>query len=44
VRREIGYQVVGGTKFYDRAEVKDAMAYLQWLNEMTSCGLFSHCR
>ena len=32
VRREIGYQVVGGTKFYDRAEVKDAMAYLQWLN------------
>jgi DNA helicase II / ATP-dependent DNA helicase PcrA len=32
VRREIGYQVVGGTKFYDRAEIKDAMAYLLWLN------------
>jgi DNA helicase II / ATP-dependent DNA helicase PcrA len=32
VRREIGYQVVGGTKFYDRAEVKDALAYLLWLN------------
>jgi ATP-dependent DNA helicase UvrD/PcrA len=28
VRREIAYQVVGGTKFYDRAEIKDAMAYL----------------
>ena len=31
VRREISYQVVGGTKFYDRAEIKDAMAYLNWL-------------
>jgi len=28
VRREIGYQVIGGTKFYERAEVKDAIAYL----------------
>jgi DNA helicase-2/ATP-dependent DNA helicase PcrA len=32
VRREIGYQVIGGTKFYDRAEIKDAMGYLLWLN------------
>jgi len=31
VRREIAYQVVGGTKFYDRAEIKDAIAYLQML-------------
>lgn len=31
VRREIPYQVVGGTKFYDRAEVKDAIAYLTLL-------------
>jgi DNA helicase II / ATP-dependent DNA helicase PcrA len=31
VRREIPYQVVGGTKFYDRAEIKDAMAYLIWI-------------
>jgi DNA helicase-2/ATP-dependent DNA helicase PcrA len=31
VRREIAYQVVGGTKFYDRAEVKDAIAYLSFL-------------
>lgn len=28
VRRDIGYQVIGGTKFYERAEVKDAVAYL----------------
>ena len=28
VRREIAYQVIGGTKFYDRAEIKDALAYL----------------
>jgi superfamily I DNA/RNA helicase len=27
-RREIGYQVIGGTKFYERAEIKDAIAYL----------------
>ena len=26
--REIGYQVIGGTKFYERAEIKDAIAYL----------------
>jgi ATP-dependent DNA helicase UvrD/PcrA len=28
VRREIGYQIIGGTKFYERAEIKDAIAYL----------------
>ena len=28
IREEIAYQVIGGTKFYDRAEIKDAMAYL----------------
>ena len=26
--RNVGYQVIGGTKFFDRAEVKDAIAYL----------------
>jgi DNA helicase II / ATP-dependent DNA helicase PcrA len=31
VRREIGYQVIGGTKFYERAEVKDAISYLTLL-------------
>ena len=28
VRRDIAYQVIGGTKFYERAEIKDAIAYL----------------
>jgi superfamily I DNA/RNA helicase len=28
VRREVPYQVIGGTKFYERAEIKDAIAYL----------------
>jgi DNA helicase-2/ATP-dependent DNA helicase PcrA len=29
VRQEIPYQVIGGPKFYERAEIKDAIAYLQ---------------
>jgi DNA helicase-2/ATP-dependent DNA helicase PcrA len=31
VRREIAYQVIGGTKFYERAEIKDVIAYLTLL-------------
>lgn len=31
VRAQIGYQVIGGTKFYERAEIKDAVAYLTML-------------
>jgi DNA helicase II / ATP-dependent DNA helicase PcrA len=31
VRREISYQVIGGTKFYERAEIKNAIAYLLFL-------------
>src|SRR5689334_18932651 len=31
VRAEIPYQVIGGTKFYERAEIKDALAYLTLL-------------
>jgi DNA helicase II / ATP-dependent DNA helicase PcrA len=31
VRREIAYQVIGGTKFYERKEIRDAIAYLAWL-------------
>jgi DNA helicase-2/ATP-dependent DNA helicase PcrA len=31
VRREVAYQVIGGTKFYERAEIKDAVAYLSLL-------------
>jgi DNA helicase-2/ATP-dependent DNA helicase PcrA len=29
VRQGIAYQVVGGPRFYERAEIKDAIAYLQ---------------
>jgi len=29
VRQDIPYQVIGGPKFYERAEIKDAIAYLQ---------------
>ncbi len=28
IRSAVPYRVLGGTKFYDRAEIKDAMAYL----------------
>lgn len=29
VRQGIGYRVIGGTKFYQRAEIKDLLAYLR---------------
>jgi DNA helicase II / ATP-dependent DNA helicase PcrA len=41
VRAEIGYQVVGGTRFYDRAEIKDAMAYLTALVNPQDAGAFT---
>jgi DNA helicase II / ATP-dependent DNA helicase PcrA len=31
VRFDVPYQVIGGTKFYERAEIKDAIAYLSLL-------------
>ncbi len=31
-KRETAYQVIGGPRFYDRAEIKDALAYLTLLN------------
>jgi DNA helicase-2/ATP-dependent DNA helicase PcrA len=31
VRAQIGYQVIGGTKFYERAEIKDAISYLTFI-------------
>ncbi len=30
-RYDVSYQVIGGTKFYERAEIKDAFAYLGFL-------------
>src|SRR5215216_1687390 len=32
VRQGVAYQVIGGPRFYDRAEIKDAIAYLQVLD------------
>jgi DNA helicase-2/ATP-dependent DNA helicase PcrA len=35
VRQGVDYQVIGGPKFYERAEIKDAIAYLQVLDNPT---------
>jgi DNA helicase II / ATP-dependent DNA helicase PcrA len=34
VRQEIPYQVIGGPRFYERAEVKDVIAYLQVIDNL----------
>jgi DNA helicase-2/ATP-dependent DNA helicase PcrA len=41
VRAEIPYQVIGGTKFYERAEIKDAIAYLTVLVNPADTGAFT---
>ncbi len=41
VRFELPYQVIGGTKFYDRAEIKDAVAYLQLIANPADAVSFS---
>ena len=41
VRGDIPYQVIGGTKFYDRAEIKDAIAYLITLTNPQDAGAFT---
>ena len=41
VRAEIGYQVIGGTRFYERAEIKDAIAYLTALVNPQDAGAFT---
>jgi DNA helicase-2/ATP-dependent DNA helicase PcrA len=41
VRAQIGYQVIGGTKFYDRAEIKDAIAYLTFIVNPQDAGQFT---
>ncbi len=40
-RADIAYQVVGGTKFYERAEIKDAIAYLQTFVNPQDVGAFT---
>ena len=41
VRAEMPYQVIGGTKFYERAEIKDAIAYLTTLINPQDVGAFT---
>lgn len=41
VRAEIPYQVIGGTKFYERMEIKDAVAYLTTLVNPQDVGAFT---
>src|SRR5207249_2801937 len=41
VRAEIAYQVIGGTKFYERAEIKDAIAYLTVLTNPADANAFT---
>ncbi len=40
-RAEIAYQVIGGAKFYERAEIKDAIAYLIALVNPQDAGAFA---
>ncbi len=41
VRYGVGYQVIGGTRFYERAEIKDALAYLTLLVNPSDTVAFS---
>ena len=41
VRAQVAYQVIGGTKFYDRAEIRDAIAYLTLLVNPQDAGAFT---
>ena len=41
VRAQIGYQVIGGTKFYERAEIRDAIAYLTLLGNPQDVNAFT---
>jgi DNA helicase-2/ATP-dependent DNA helicase PcrA len=40
VRYGVSYQVIGGTRFYERAEIKDALAYLTWLTNLSDAVSF----
>ncbi|MCW2990645.1 MAG: family ATPase [Solirubrobacterales bacterium] len=43
VRREVSYQVIGGTKFYERAVIKDVLAYLMVLANPQDVIAFQRC-
>jgi DNA helicase-2/ATP-dependent DNA helicase PcrA len=38
VRQDVPYQVVGGPRFYERAEIRDAIAYLNVLSNPSDAG------
>jgi DNA helicase-2/ATP-dependent DNA helicase PcrA len=38
VRQDVPYQVVGGPRFYERAEIRDALAYLSVLSNSSDAG------
>ncbi len=38
VRQDVPYQVVGGPRFYERAEIRDAIAYLNVLSNASDAG------
>ena len=40
VRRGIPYRLVGGTRFYERQEIKDLMAYLRLMVNPRDLGSF----
>jgi DNA helicase II / ATP-dependent DNA helicase PcrA len=39
-RRDMPYQIVGGTRFYERREIMDAMAYLRLISNPRDAGAF----
>src|SRR5262249_62147709 len=38
VRQGVAYQVIGGPRFYERAEIKDLIAYLQVIDNPAAAG------
>jgi DNA helicase II / ATP-dependent DNA helicase PcrA len=39
-RRDLRYQIIGGTRFYERREIMDAMAYLRLVSNPRDAGAF----
>ena len=39
-RRDIPYQIIGGTRFYERREIMDALAYLRLISNPKDAGAF----
>ncbi|HUH11648.1 MAG TPA: 3'-5' exonuclease, partial [Longimicrobiales bacterium] len=40
LRRDLPYQVIGGTKFYERREIMDVLAYLRLISNPLDAGAF----